>query len=284
MRFLTAIFVLFLSSPLLASPFEAFERCIGEIEVGDMVAAKSSALELAQLMPSSSAERIELGLLCLQKVYGSERSYDPNLGSFTTADSDARLEFKNDLISLDTTKSIRYADRLNSATLSALEASWKKEKADLEIEKADLEIEQVRLQNQLTCAEQDLSLVQQNLSNLLLEIRSANNSVIVTKTKDACERLNSSDPDAAILNPICRQWFQDNFHPDLELAEAASKINIMTEKVRNHQGIVDGLQLPLALLMVEMAELQMKLAGALKAESQNAPNEYAVLDCSTYKN
>ena len=277
LRNIIILFILFISGPLLASPFDAFTRCQDELAAGDIVAVKKSALELAQLVPSSQTERIELGLICLQGAYGSEWLYDANFGSFITVDTDVRLEFTNDLISLNTPKSLRYANRVESATVSAFQTTWKAQYADLEVEK-------IELQNHLTCAERELSQSQDNLEELALSIRAANNSIIELKTKNACERLNSSDPDAAILNPICRKWFQDTFHPDLELAEAKSKISIMTEKVRNHQGIVDSLQLPLALIMAKMAGLQMNLAGALKTESENTPSEYAVLDCSKYKN
>ena len=268
---------LFISKPLLASPFEAFTRCQDELAAGDMLAVKKSALELAQLVPSSQTERIELGLLCLQGAYGTEFYYDADFGSFVTVDDDVRLEFTNDLKSLQTPKSLRYANRVANATKAVFQSIWKDQYAGLEVEQREL-------QNQLTCAELELSQSQKNLDELAFSIRAANNSIIELKTKNACERLNSSDPDAAILNPICRKWFQDTFHPDLELAEAKSKINIMTEKVHNHRGIVDGLQLPLLVIELEMAELQVKLAGASEAESQNTLNERTVLDCSKYTN
>lgn len=242
-----------------------------------MVAAKDSALELAQLVPSSQAELIKLGLLCLRGVYGSEWLYDPNFGSFTPVDSDARLEFTNDLISLDTPKSLRYAERVDYATQSALKARWL-------AQYADLKVEQVELQNQLTCVERELSQFQSNLSALALAIRAANDSLIELKTKDACERLNSSDSDAAILNPICRKWFEDTFHPDLELADATSKFSIIAEKVRSRQGIVDGLQVPLAVLEAKMSRIKMDLAGNLNTASENTASDFAALDCSKYKN
>ena len=236
-----------------------------------MVAAKSSALELAQLMPSSSVERIELGLICLKKVYGSEWLYDPNFGSFTSTDIDVRSDFKNDLMSLGTAKSQRYANRVDSATLAALKAAWTNEYAVLEAE-------QTETQNQLICAGRELSQTQADLRVLALAINATNDTMIELKTKEACERLNSSDPNAAILNPVCREWFKDNFHPDLELADATSRFSVVAEKMRKHQSVVDGLSLSIEVLERKMAQLKLSLAGEDITES-----ELEGLDCTKYK-
>ena len=63
-RILAILFTLFMSGPSLASPFDAFDRCQDELATGNMIAAKNSALELAQLVPTTKAEYHELGSLC----------------------------------------------------------------------------------------------------------------------------------------------------------------------------------------------------------------------------
>ena len=43
-----------------------------------------------------------------------------------------------------------------------------------------------------------------------------NKNLIAIRTLSACVELNEIDPNAAILNPICRESFTNNLHPDLE--------------------------------------------------------------------
>ena len=43
-----------------------------------------------------------------------------------------------------------------------------------------------------------------------------NNSFIAERTFEACVGLNETNPDAAILNPVCREAFAQKLHPELE--------------------------------------------------------------------
>ena len=44
-----------------------------------------------------------------------------------------------------------------------------------------------------------------------------NNRLIEEKTQIACNNLNSKDPDAVILHPVCRQVFQTSTRPEVDL-------------------------------------------------------------------
>lgn len=63
-----------------------------------------------------------------------------------------------------------------------------------------------------------------DLKDNLLDTISVENDILIREsTEIACAKLHEENPDAAILNPICRKAFENDLHPDLDISDLGTK-------------------------------------------------------------
>lgn len=83
----------------------------------------------------------------------------------------------------------------------------------------------VSIKNKLSCHIEKLDLIIK-LEQANTEIYQEQNEKLITSlTVEACAELNQRNPSEAILNPICRQAFMSNLHPDLEVKGGDDLVN-----------------------------------------------------------
>lgn len=69
-------------------------------------------------------------------------------------------------------------------------------------------------------------------SSLLDKISVENDILIREATEVACSKLHAENPNAAILNPVCRAVFKNDLHPDLDISELGTNFrNVESEQV-----------------------------------------------------
>lgn len=76
-----------------------------------------------------------------------------------------------------------------------------------------------RLMRKERCFVQKFEAIEAMKKVILKDLTAENKSMIGKRTMAACIELNNTDPNAAILNPICREAFTQKLHPDLENQE-----------------------------------------------------------------
>ena len=72
-----------------------------------------------------------------------------------------------------------------------------------------------------------------DLKDNLLDTISVENDILIREaTEIACAKLHEENPNAAILNPVCRAVFKNDLHPDLDISELGTKFrNVESEQV-----------------------------------------------------
>lgn len=96
-------------------------------------------------------------------------------------------------------------------------------------EEAEKEKRRQVLKDKIACYNKRLWAViryQVEVDRLIIE---KNQKLISSKTYSACMELHQREPEYTILNPICRDVFRENFHPDLDFgiyAQARDELEI----------------------------------------------------------
>ena len=115
-----------------------------------------------------------------------------------------------------------------------------------------------KLLNQISCREKKIQLLSDWETNVLSKLSDQNDLLIQQKTLDACKRLHSKNPDAAILNAHCRAAFTANLHPDLILgAYGELHSNLRIALSRNVSEIIN------------LENMQMSMQKSTSEDSQN---------------
>ena len=112
--------------------------------------------------------------------------------------------------------------------------------------------------NQISCREKKIQLLSDWETNVLSKLSDQNDLLIQQKTLDACKRLHSKNPDAAILNAHCRAAFTANLHPVLILgAYGELHNNLRIALSRNVSEIIN------------LENVQMSMQKSTSEDSQN---------------
>ena len=210
-RLILMFILLFIPHLTQASPFDAFAACEENLTAGDKAAAKVNALQIVQLR-NSNPELRELGAACLEGVYGMKWQYNENFNVFVSGSRQTLSKLQNDLKGLGK----KETDLLAKTLKYAFEDSFMGELKEA-LEEVTLRIEATEFE--LTCAKRKLDDLETEKRDLFTGLLDSNSKLIQEKTIQACKNLNTRDPEAAILNPICRAVFENTFHPDLDVDE-----------------------------------------------------------------
>jgi hypothetical protein len=147
-----------------------------------------------------------------------------------------------------------------NGSINAEEKTW----LELNEEKKELK---KKLLNQISCREKKIQLLSDWETNVLSKLSDQNDLLIQQKTLDACKRLHSKNPDAAILNAHCRAAFTANLHPDLILgAYGELHSNLRIALSRNVSEIIN------------LENMQMSMQKSTEEDSQNGTQVESLAD------
>lgn len=155
-----------------------YDKCIAAIEAQDASKLKEIATTVKRLKyPGINAKKAEQ---CLEEAFGKDFEFDPATGSFVDGEEAAER------------KKQKAANRERQTKIA-------------------------EISNRLGCHRKKLENIDRLRAAQIRVFYDNNASLIELRTYAACVELNSADPSSAILNPICREVFQNTLHPDLEL-------------------------------------------------------------------
>jgi len=195
-----------------------YDKCIAAIDTGDASALQEIATTVKRLKyPGINAKKAEK---CLETAFEQDFEFDPASGMF-----------------VDGTEA----------------AERKKQKAENKERQSKI----IEISNKLGCHRKKLENIEKLKLAQLQVFIDENNSFIGARTYAACVALNKSDPNTAILNPICRDVFANTLHPDLDVDRDFLNILVNAEEAN-----LDAT----AKLQAELSKLQM---GGGKKESSS---------------
>jgi hypothetical protein len=128
----------------------------------------------------------------------------------------------------------------------------------------------IEISNKLGCHRKKLENIEKLKLAQLQVFIDENNSLIGARTFAACVALNESDPNKAILNPICRDAFANTLHPDLDVDREFLNILVNAEEAN-----LDAT----AKLQAELSKLQMGGGSEESSSDFQAVIEEALAPC-----
>lgn len=269
-RILFAIFIAAQASMVSSSPFDVYKDCQTYIEAGNTTEIKNAAVAIAQL-PSSQIELQELGVSCLAQAYGSDWLYNSNFGVFVSADRQALSLLEEDLRAIGDKKTTLLAKKIENAFSDTFEQIFRGQ-----LESLTKQLNELR--DEKECAMLELDRLMSNRDSIAEGLKNQNTQLVEDRTYDACKKLHLSEPDVAILNPICRQAFLNGFHPDLDLSSASDDYQQLNLNIREQRQVVQKFNAPLLNLIDKVREIRIELGEIVLQDN----TDKTLTDCSRF--
>ena len=225
------LFGLFCLVASTANAQSIYDKCIAAIDSGDSSALQEIAATVKRLKyPGINAKKAEK---CLETAFEKDFEFDPASGMFVDG---------------------------------AEAAERKKQKAENKERQSKI----IAISNKLGCHRKKLENIEKLKLAQLQVFIDENNSFIGARTLAACLALNESDPNKAILNPICRDAFANTLHPDLAVDREFLNILVNAEEAN-----LDAT----AKLQAELSKLQMDGVNKESSSDFQAVIEEALAPC-----
>ena len=194
----SVVFVIFAGS-VNAQSTSTYDKCLAALAEGDLDQAKTLAAEI-ESKRNLTQENIIKGTRCLEETFGDIFWYDPDYNFWTKGDRAVNLKKMHE-------------KQERKEMLKKKQAELQKK---LKQQEAELQKKREPLEKKETCLISKKAAIDALKSSVFGKIIENNKQLINERTLSACVKINDADPIAAIMNPICREVFTQNLHPDLE--------------------------------------------------------------------
>lgn len=206
--FTSAVIVLLIciSSAQAQATANSYEKCVAAIEVGDIDEVRSLAA-IIETKLNLTSDNLENAKKCLEAAYDDVYEYHP-----------------------DSKKWVKGAKAIELRKMIAARA-----------EENRIKVKQNQLKGQRRCLLGKIGAIEDIEKFIFDGLHTQNKKIIETKTLNACIELNNADPNAAILNPVCREAFTQKLHPDVETQDLAKQFQeLASEKVMAQYLLVEN--------------------------------------------
>ena len=183
----SVVFVIFAGS-VNAQSTSTYDKCLAALAKGDLDQAKTLA-GVIRFERNLTQENIIKGTRCLEEAFGEIFWYDAK--KYYWYKGDLAIKFKK----------VAEERRI-------IEEERRKE--------SELQKKREIIEKKALCLRNKKAAIDALKSSVFGKIIENNKQLINERTLSACVKINDADPIAAIMNPICREVFTQNLHPDLE--------------------------------------------------------------------
>ena len=194
----SVVFVIFAGS-VDAQSTSTYDKCLTALAEGDLEQAQTLA-GLIRNERNLTQENIIKGTRCLEEAFGEIFWYDAKKYYWYKGDMAIMLK-----------KAAEERKIIEEERKRAAEIRRKRKQQEAELQKKREPLEKKR-----TCLISKKAAIDALKSSVFGKIIENNKQLINERTLSACVKINDADPIAAIMNPICREVFTQNLHPDLE--------------------------------------------------------------------
>lgn len=164
-----------------AQSLSIYDKCIKAVQDG----SKSAIVEFATVIKSKrnvDPSNFQQGEQCLEAAFSKNFSYDT----------------------------------LRNRWVDGKEADIVEERNAIDKKRRDLIRKSDAVEKVVDCYKEKLKGIQQDKEILVVNLQKRNQNLISKMVGEACASLHEKDPQEAILDITCREYFSTNMHPDLE--------------------------------------------------------------------